>query len=427
MRTIVLTLMLAAVAFAGCAETTDDPAETEPVQEAASDLGNTVNATVQDGSFVSAEDADAFIMSGKTGPDTPLTSFHWRVPQGSMVPHEYFSDWSVLPLEFFPSTDATMSEWGLMVFQTDGNDAQMVGMYAAVTTHTVSKLAVLPTETTQTPVQSGFFLTLSDFEVAEGDRLTFVVFGTSDTEDSLDFSFRVMDADPDFDAEPPTKPSDVLQGEVVELLPYGSGSGVDLALYIDFNVLGIIGIEAWTDDVTVTDRLPADARPVANVRDVTISGAQDSDSGYTQSVGLFFAGDAVGLWSVDVDARGLQYGANSVIAESSAPYASLATFLVFGMPLFAAEADGNGGSQIDFNLQFARPPSSSLLGDVTLFQQIDLGASLEELTGVRGNTAAFGFTGLAGNVPPSQVDMRGDDLIIEGPVSYVFQDILAKR
>ena len=63
--------------------------------------------------------------------------------------------------------------------------------------------------------------------------------------------------------------------------------------------------------------------------------------------------------------------------------------------------------------------------ELMLFQQVDLGATLKELTGVPSADYSLIYTGLVGDLPPSTIERLGDDLIIGGHVPMTLPGFFA--
>lgn len=208
--------------------------------------------------------------------------------------------------------------------------------------------------------------------------------------------------------EPTGQPSitqqDILDAGAPELpAPAGSGTGVNVAFYLDVNLAALLGIEAWTQSVVVEDRLPNVGRPVVTARDVTLSTSFEGP-GWSYGAGLYVGYEAHGVWEAAVDSRGQSIDARSVILEDLAPPAVWAVeALAVGLPFYFFQGEGPEGSSSSFRLLTTNVD----VLEIMLFLQYDLGASLSDLLGRPGAQEASAFTGILGNIPP--VAVRADN------------------
>ncbi len=372
--------------------------------------GNTTDRGSTRGSGSSSDGNEVFLFSSKTRPESALTGFTWQIPEAAIKPWGSTGSFQVLSFEIFPvvpvGSDTELDEWTFLLYHIQDGQAHLILEALAPTVNMTNQLAVLPTQSTQSPPMEAVHVQTIGSDIEAGDEIAIVVGARSAQEDEFGFLVRSGTGE-----SLPEEPDDFVGDDpVLSLPPTGTGQGMQIAMYLNIHALAVIGLEAWTEAVDVSDRLFVDTRPIATARDVTIASSFDGD-GWTIGSGFYMGYNAQGTWELESSFQGHELDARSLIMQHWARgTVLLAEAIAFGLPVYFAVADGTGGTSAEFELLVTNANYFESL----VFIQVDLGATLESLVGVPSQTLVGALTGLLGDVPPAvAVGHSGDDLVLE--------------
>ncbi|MEA3166588.1 MAG: hypothetical protein QOJ26_1460 [Thermoplasmata archaeon] len=408
-RPFLLMLLLVAALFAGCAST-DAPAPVvvDPVaQVLGSDHLAAANATV--------DLATPFLLSAQAGPDAPLTAFIWTVPEGAVIEYEPFPGFSfeMIVLDVVPVgiDGLALDEYAILAYSL-GRTATAVGGALATPTSGFSGdlLGTTPEETAAEPLAPQLFFMAGE-GLEEGDQIAFVVAARSAEARPFGLLMAVVDEDTE---DPSEDAAELLDGRLaVPLEANGRGAGFQYAMYLQLNLFFPPGFNevyvVQTKAIQVTDDLPNLAEPVASARDRTVEATFPS-AGHTEAIVVALASPTLvvacpqaGTFSIESDLHGTTTTFQNLLAGSGP--AVLAT----GLPIYVGTGAGPGPSTTSLRLTEV----SACGVDLIEVAQLDLGATLDELTGVPGQSYGFAFEGLTGNLPPALAD-HGDLVLSAG-------------
>lgn len=340
---------------------------------------------------------DWFAVDAESGPDAPLTAFQWTVPEGAVLDIEFFDEQhDTVVLEVVPHLpdDASLTEWAMLAFHEGDDGQELRSALASVTVEQRSSIAVLEEEDTQEAELESSYLFLGVDEVDAGDTVTFVTTARTEQPADLGVAFRPLPVIPASLTDPAEDPGELRAQEAtspIELTARANATGFQPAFYFEGNVNGAFGFEAWTEHVDVERGAPADTRPMASVRDLTLSATFESASGWGLGSAYHFGSSGAETWSTSADVHGTTLEQNRHIVQAGAVPGGFATNLLTGFPVYFVIGDGEGGTDVQVDIEGAHVNEQEFLG---VFQ-VDIGASLTELTGEAGATEAETFDGLA--------------------------------
>jgi hypothetical protein len=410
------TLLLAALA--GCADNgaKDSPTTDQaPTDELEKQVGATPSNLTKGAAVLSLD--TPFLLSAEAGPDAPVSAFLWKIPKGGIIEYQPipdFPDFVIKELVFgmvpvFPDGNASLDEFSLLVFRL-GSDAELAAAYVGVPMQGVFSDVLTSSDLSSRPELGPTWLYLGAGSLEEGDTLAFVF--AAKAEKAMPVGLLLSPQSKDPDASPAADADELLGNRTAVSLPLaGSGAGFQYAAYLNFNLIfltSIIHQEFMTDTITVEDRVRGPAEPLATVRDATVSASYDG-AGFSTSVAEEFVFSflvpcaAAGKFDIELDAHGTVVSERNLILETPAASA----YLVTGLPLAFATGEGSGSSSSSLDFQLG----SGCGLEIGVLEQMDLGATLGQLTGVPAATGGAAFSGLVGNIPPVMF-ARGGDLFI---------------
>lgn len=401
-------LMLLVVALAGCQDSkappADDPGATTKgrAQQIAAvgnvSLADPINGTVE------LDERRPILLVADTGPEGPITMFEYIVPANASIPHPFFDDERAVVLEVLPiiTQEVDRWQWTIVAIANDTTDIVAQSFFESGTV--ASGLATYSEPQATMVATDSYFLPL--FGLAEGTRLLFLLGGQTDEPSQLGLLFAIRQSYPEGEDSPATTAEALTGGRSAAALD-GTvvGSRFQSALFLRLNILAAFGAEVRLGPVEVEDALPVPMLTAATVADTTMRTYFDSP-GYSEAFGIYLGAMAQGTWETDVDLHGTTLQARSVIAEHFlVPGAFIAEVTLVGLPVFLAAGEGTSGSDSEFHVVVA----NANYVEIVLYNQVDLGVSLSELTGNAIAEGASTFLGAAGSVPPfSMLTTPGD-------------------
>ncbi|HUR62390.1 MAG TPA: hypothetical protein VM286_08530 [Candidatus Thermoplasmatota archaeon] len=407
-----LAILALLVPLAGCAQKPDTtqhvdttPTQTEgQVQYVAATLAPSAQQQT-----ALAKDT-VMLLKASSGPAGNLTSFLYTIPADAITDEAFPGqpDFRIkhLDLAFVPLGNLTdLQEYGVLGFTVKQNQSDLRFSYIDTHLKGTTRTAVLA-QAIEHEVQLGsFYVSISAHDLEAGDKLAFVLAARSGSQHNLNYLVQATNRSYfDFSGRPSSAPEDLVQGKTAVALPaFARGTGFQEAYYSNYNGLGF-GNELQTDAAKVTDAFPR-TDPFLTVRDVTI-GASHQGSGFMLAHASYLGTNAHGLWSAEVDSHGTKASGGTVVAmDILVTPLFLPELILFGIPNYFFQSDGDGDSASSMHLQVTDVNS---LVDSVNFVQFDLGAPLKHLTGAPGAVGGGIFTGLAGNVPPSMAFVGRD-------------------
>lgn len=157
--------------------------------------------------------------------------------------------------------------------------------------------------------------------------------------------------------------------------PSGVADGFSIPLYAEANLGGTDGWEVRTGSIDVRDGVPTTTRPMATVRDLTLSSTHEVDSGWTVAAGLYRHLDGVGNWSLDADIHG-----ETIRDQGQFATAEPATDNRSSLPAFVVMNGGAGGSDVAFDVM----TSGANLEEHLIYLQLEVAATMETMLGIDG-------------------------------------------
>ncbi|MHB1260893.1 MAG: hypothetical protein ACYC2H_04175 [Thermoplasmatota archaeon] len=403
---LAVSCLLLALLVAGCA--TPEPAAPVAVDPVAELLGveNLAPANATTGLDT------PILLSAQAGPDAPLTAFVWTVPEGAIREYEPIPgfDYTVeeVTLDLVPvSDDLELDEYAILVYSLGRTANSMGGIVATPTSgYAGDLLGRTPVETPTQRLESQL-LHLSADGLDEGDQVAFVIAARSD--EARPFGLLVAVADEETE-DPSEDAADLLDERLaIPLEASGHGSGFQFALYLQFNLVfppTASTFELRTPAIQVTDGLPDLAEPAVVARDRVVE-AQFPTGGHTEAVVFALAAPLLtgacpeaGTFAIESDLHGTTTSLHNLLLGSGP------TILATGLPIYIGTASGPG--QATTRLEIRKVAACGI--DLMEVFQMDLGATLEELTGVPAKDNTFVFEGLAGDIPPAWA--AGGDLVL---------------
>lgn len=424
-KALLMTCLVALALVAGCVEETDPnaaapEAPTDPVSQ---EVGAATLVKAFSPQNTTLAKDTPFLMPASAGPDTPLTAFRWRIPEGAIqtiTPIPDFPDFTydLIILEMVPVTpgNATIDEFSVLAVNLE-DEAYLTSTYIGVPINQTFTYAYLDeTVSEYTPELQSLYLRIYADDLDAGDELGLILAGKAAAAAPFGFLAVPLDYEPDYDEDPAETTADLLDGRTaVTLEPVGSGAGLQLALYLNLNLVfatAIYHIEATTPSIQVIDATRAPTEPVATARQSVI-GAEYPLAGHTEAWAYYWAFPlltpncvSVGTYDIQMDIHGTVIDHRNVIAEN--PVTQGFESLVTGSPLAFVTGEGAGSSTTSFDIDVASSCGLELL----LVEQFDLGATLQDLFGVPALTGGAAFSGIAGNLPPAKMWAEGDDLVL---------------
>lgn len=431
-RPLALTALLLVAALAGCAsedpETESADAAADPVSDRLSaDIGAPVIApTGLDNASLSV--ATPFVLPATSGPDSPLTAFEWRIPEGGILEYEPYPgvDFSVEEVVFevvpiFPDGNGSLEEFAILAVAFEDGEAYVASSYIGVPIAGIQTGPLGNAEISYEPELQPFRFYVYAGSLEAGDRLGFILMGRSAEPGTFGLlvSPRAEPVDRDEDDDVPADAGELLQGRTpVTLEPSGVGAGFQVAYYFSNNINFLTSIyhtELSTPHVTVEDRLPLRTpEPLVTARDMTVS-ASYPGRGHSEAFGYYFMGDlltpsctSVVQYDLATDLHGTAVQHRSVDVE--VPAASLPTTLVTGSPYMFAIGEGDGAATTTAIMDIKTACGYESFS----FEQFDLGATFQELFGAPGMVGGAAFSGLLGDFPPVLSNVDGDLVIRDG-------------
>ncbi len=407
MRAALLAAAILVAAFAGCVSSEPD----EPAPARGPTYGTGLEGSLSASLAPASGIDDWYLISLATDDDGGAAGFRWTIPEGAIEDDELRLE--IAP--FVPAGGETVREWELLIFEADGDQANLVGRVLAPTLAGQTWLAVLETPSTIPPptAPSLVSLWLGWTEIEEGDDLYLVLTAATDGPAEFGLGFLPTEAD-----EPSGSVEEFLEdreGRAPVVPPrLGSAPSHQLSIYLEYIALAALGFEYGTDSITVEDRFPVDPRPVATLRDVAVNTSFAAPSGWTYGFGAYLGYNGLGTWNVDIRARNAAAAGHSVYAHSFTTAAVIGTILLLGFPLWAAVGEGEGEDSLRFELQIANAPDY-----VELFEalQISLGTPLRDVIGLETMTEEYVLLGLLGDVPPQASARFTADGLVVSPTS----------
>jgi hypothetical protein len=417
-RSIVLLSILALLApvLAGCLGPSIEPAATA-ASAPATGLLQRLNATPANDTLPTV--ADWFVLNASIAPEGALTAFDVKIPTGSVHKDAYFGKYDAIDLVVAPllPAGANLTAWSLVAFVAkDGKLAEALSITSAggsvepigLLGGTSSKIVVRTS-----PLFAGVFLNGDK----EGSVLHVVVAFAGASASDAGLAFRFLDKAPARGDAPPKTAEAFLQGQAgrapVALAVVGKGLGLHVAAYAEIVGLPTLPIaEALrVGDPKVEGGVSPDARPVAGARDQTLSTMSTFARGWSALGAFYFPGDnAVGSWDGDLTAGGKKAQGGAPIAwVEKVPGGTLPT-VVLGFPAMAGTGDGEAASGARFHVKVASDDVGSF--EALVIDELDLGATLDDLFGTPADSAALAGAGL---LAPAFLARVGDDLVHGAP------------
>lgn len=413
-REATLALVLVTAALAGCfgdeaIDTAAQESNTTADSQLARDLGAIpapANVTIQrplatpSNATPSAAAAPLpepwWIATVEAGPDGGLAGFWWTIPTNALVPdgwNEVFgTDDQTLALELAPMLPdgKTVSAWGLAGF-TEESDGLTPGpgLLEVTGTLTITAFDGTTLEEAIEPRLTPRFVTTGR-DLAEGDRIGFVLIAQAEETFEFGVAFRVLDHDPSYpDSE--EKPIDTsaaflaARGTAPPLaLATTNGRGF-AANAISLTTFGVgpdaVTYASRTGDVAFTTKTTGPAGGAEQFEGSTIPAFSH---GWAISESTYFGyGTGGARWTATADDRGETHEGSGVAVE---------TFGLFHLPVvppvpYAYQA-GHGGvavisegdGDLTTALTLARASGPGLFSGIDV-GQFEFGATLEELLG----------------------------------------------
>jgi hypothetical protein len=195
---------------------------------------------------------DWFTMQTETGPQAPLASFTWTVPEGTILEYEFFGEtYETVVLELVPELDddASLQDAAIVVFGEGENGQEIKSGLLATSFEQRTRTAVFESENATEAELEPAFLPLGVDDVDPGDELTFVLTARTEEPGTLGVGFRPLTVMPSGLTDPA---EDVAELDAQERTPAiamearANGMGFQPAVYLDTNVGALLGAEIWT-------------------------------------------------------------------------------------------------------------------------------------------------------------------------------------
>ncbi len=357
------------------------------------------------------------LLSAMAGPDAPLTAFIWTVPEGAIEEYQPISgfDYTVeeIILDIVPVSDELeLDEYAVLAYALGRTATSLGGIVATpMSGYTGDLLGRTPLETPMERLEPRLMHLYAE-GLEEGDQVAFVVAARSNEAQPFGLLVAVADEeteDPSEDAE------DLLDHRLaVPVAANAHGSGFQVALYLQFNLVfppTTSMYELRTPAIQVTDGLPDAAEPVVTARDRVVEATFPS-GGHSEAVVFAIASPILlgacpeaGTFAIEADLHGTTTSFHNLLLGSGP------TVLATGLPIYMGTASGPG--EATTRLETRKVAACGF--DLMEVLQMDLGATLEELTGVPAQANTLVFEGLAGDVPPAWTD-DGDLVLAPGGI-----------
>lgn len=388
---LVTTLMLTG-ALAGClgsqpspgsAET--DDADEEFLEEHGINTTTPEEPATADSWYALTLDADA---------NGNVVAFNLTIPEDAEVKDE--DHWGAVWLEVAPvlseEGEDALTDWAFLAFD-DTDELEYSGLFSS-TYETIQRQAPGIQSRSEHPVQTepaGIYV-----DAEPGQTIPIVVAARANASVDFGVAFRYMD-------EYPEDASGDVSEDLDEFLEDRDGparvpvdtvrrDGLGFGLYVEIDFPGL-SFTVRNPGIEVTNDHVLDPRPIADVRDITVSYNFSSDRGWGLGMGLWIplsSADA-SRWDVEADVHGHDFQASWGPGYLGSPWIYLFT------------GDGPGGSKANVDLQ-----TGSAAGNVLVVQHLDLGGTLKELTGETSPELEFTYP-----AQESQVEATDDALRIQ--------------
>ncbi len=422
---LLLTALLALAAMAGCVEDTDPNAVAPEVPDdpVSQEVGAETLVKAFSSENTTLSPNTPFLMPANAGPDTPLTAFRWRIPDGviqTITPIPDFPDFNydMIMLEMVPVIpgNATLDEFAILAVNLE-DEAYITSSYVGVPqTGTATFAFIDEQDISYDPELDSLFFRIYAEDLDAGDEVGFILAGRTDAPTPFGMLAAPLTDEPDYEEGPADTTAELLDGRTaVTLEATGAGAGLQMALYLNENIVfatSIYNFEVTTPAMQVEDRQRAPTEPVATARDSTLR-AEYPTRGHSEAFAEYFALSlltpncvAVGTYDIQMDVHGTIIDHRGVISEN--PVTLGLESLVTGSPIAFVTGEGQGPSSTSFDVEVASSCSLELL----LVEQFDIGATLQDLFGVPALVGGAAFDGIIGNIPPSYLWAEGSDLVL---------------
>lgn len=411
-------LLVLLLLLAGCSSPPPSPAEAPAAPALDPALQQALAGSVQNATDATALTAETpLLLQVSSGPDAPLAAYRWPLPEGSVVDLDGSSA-DVLRFAVAPvgAEGVDLQEHALLAFGL-GRTVRLLGGVAAtpLSGSMGTLLGQAPFEEPAAPLEPRI-LTLAPHDLQEGEGIGFVFAGRSATPRSFGLLVAPV-LDGGAEAEPPADATELLRGrQAVALAPSGLGSGLQVADYVQAKAflptMHDLAFEVRTPAVSVEDAVPAGGEPAATAQDRTVSAAFGG-RGFSQAMAIAVQSGVVaggcpwaGTYEVAADLHGTAATHRNVLAGAGPG------ILPFGLPWMTAAGAGDGGASMRLHLRHA----AACTHTVTLFSQLDLGATPGDLFGAELAGEAWAFEAALGDLPPVLAADDGD-LVLGGPAA----------
>jgi hypothetical protein len=420
---LVVPLLLMLVSVSGCLV---GGADSTAEKEARERRSREVEGFGPSGDVAGPTDFPWSLLGVNATPAGGLAGYAWTIPNGS-----YFSDrygyYQSFGIEIAPrivsDVPVRLIEWHLLVFQRSGAEAlKFFKASSQVGVEWSNSSLGAPRDSRSEPGLGVQALQIAragaygaTFVPKEGSELILVL--AARTEPAARFDVGIVPI-ARYQHQPAPNSSTfeefLSQRNGNESTParlLGTGEGIQFCHYSANNALGLSSW-SWRTAAIKIERTTPSALPYTQTQSAQYSCRFESVQGYSLGFGSYLAFESVGYFDVAIASRGREFSGRGIIAEEFLLYVFGSPAAGFtGRPLFSFELDGLGASYSRMKLHAVQAPFTGLM----TFSQLDLGATLEQLTGFKGPQEAALVVGQANNTIPPLMTTRldGDSVVHE--------------
>lgn len=358
-----------------------------------------------------------FFLNASSGPDGPIASYKWRIPEGAIRLRPLVQGGSAAEIRFeivpIFSNETSIEEFAVLVVSAN-EQARVIWRYVDGPQAGISRLNLTQESMVELhPTFEAGFGSPSAQGLSVGDELVFIVAAKSPRPAPFGLLLSPVADRPGQPEEGATDSATLLDGrEPVELPRFAQGSGLQVALYTLDNVFLpgnpglIIHEETRSESMVVDDKRRQDTEPVATMRQTSIT-ATFPAKGFSESFVFYFVGGLtpcplLGTFDINATMHGTPAGYHNVFVTG-------VPVDVTGWASLQASAEGEGPAITSFTLDIDHACGF----EFGLMRQFDLGATLETLTGARALPQSTTMPGLLGEFPPGLVTSHQAKLIRE--------------
>lgn len=400
-RAVLVALVMATLAIAGCADqttdrTTDEGTPEPPLTDTERRLAAERTDPVERPDRYDSD--DWFLLSAPRAPDGHVRAFHWRLPPGAVQEADANVPLATLLMEIVPVQDAFApgEDWALLAFHDDNGEARLVFALLGPTLTEENLTSDPPTEAERAPPATGGVLLYPKSGLEAGDDMYFVLSAHGTTGETA-FALRTVRgnpqsppaAAPSFDAFVATEP----ESPHVPT-PVWDGTGDYMAYYGEEYLSDDHRRRVWTENIEhESERYDPDAG--GRAARLSVASTAQTGNAWSLAFSRHQANTASVWWSIDVATQGVGRQANGVSANDPVGATGAVLARANGVPRALFMADGEGESRIRFTVEGA----AGDLGELTAVQHHRLPATLEEMLGIPSMTVEDLYQGDAGGLP----------------------------